>query len=201
MVYRYESRIFVAAADKEGSWAAAALPLPLKPDKSPWPVADFAPLDGTDILGVVLENGSIIACHVEDMKIVKLFPSVFPEKVPPRMVRWRNPKCLTAIGGRIVVEADPATRGSRQADLWQLPSAAMSFCWLGDDRFAMVTETGKQVPALVSGVRGSRRLGAGIDIGNKLIDRLEWLGSAGTLAAYGRDGSIRLYKPKDMSAH
>lgn len=196
-IFRSMGGIAVVRANGQGGkWSASLLPLPTLADKSKIPAVNFATMALTDLLGICFSNRSVTVYNVSNAKLVRIFQYVFPEKSQPRVVSWRNSSCCTVVGDRNVVEMDFSVKGNSECDIWQLPSAAMAFCWIGNTEYAMVAETGENVPTVLLGNRGKKEFTAKLDTGAVWIDRLDWIASAGMLAAFGHDGSLRLYSPK-----
>jgi hypothetical protein len=83
--------------------------------------------------------------------------------------------------------------------LWELPASAKALAWLGPDEYAMVHDAGEKGMEVSLGRRAKRVFHAKLDTGGAWIERLEWIAASRTLAAYGRDGSVRLYAIPDRN--
>lgn len=194
LLFRAKGGIAVAArAVPGGPWEVSEMAAAASRDGGPQSVVALAPRHGTDLVAA-LYSGPMLAIY--DLKAQRLLqarinPVLFSGSAP-QAIAWRDDRTLTVIADRKVTEHEIG-RGANDVAVWELPSSALALAWLGPDEYAMVHDAGAMVPQVVLGRRGKRVFHARLDTGGAWIDRLEWLGSAGTLAAYGRDGSVRLY--------
>ena len=90
-------------------------------------------------------------------------------------------------------------RNGKDVALWELPTSALALVWLGPDEYAMVHDGGSSGMEVSLGRRAKRVFHAKLDTGGAWIERLEWIAASRTLAAYGRDGSVRLYAIPDRN--
>jgi len=194
LVFAYSGKLCCARQEAPGgAWKKTSLSSPSTNGVSA-KVEEISVLRGTDLVGVHYSDRTLCVVNIKENKRVFILGHASTDDLPGRIVDWRNPECCVVVGNRKVLEFFISGKEKGQNAMWQLPAPALGFAWMGPETFAAATDSGGMVPKLWLGKRGSRTPLAELDTGGAWIERLQWIESAHMLAAFGIDGSVRLYQ-------
>jgi sarcosine oxidase gamma subunit len=163
-------------------------------------VVAVAPQRGTDLFAAGFINHSLVVYDLkaERVLLTSYLAGVETHSAPPRVIAWGDSRTITVVADRKVTEHEIGHK-VKDVALWELPASAKALAWLGPDEYAMVHDAGEKGMEVSLGRRAKRVFHAKLDTGGAWIERLEWIAASRTLAAYGRDGSVRLYAIPDRN--
>jgi hypothetical protein len=200
LLFRSKDGKLIAAKSKPNEpWKTLAAFVPVSKQWSGKSVVALSPQRGTDLVGALF-SGQLLAIY--DLKAARLvqasnMPALYSDSAP-RTIAWRDSRTITVVADRKVTEHEIG-RSAKDVALWELPASAQALVWLGPDEYAMVHDAGEKGMEVSLGRRAKRVFHAKLDTGGAWIERLEWIAASRTLAAYGRDGSVRLYAIPDRN--
>jgi serine/threonine protein kinase len=200
LLFRSKDGKLTAAKSKPNEpWKTLAAFVPVSKQWSGKSVVALSPQRGTDLVGALF-SGQLLAIY--DLKAARLvqasnMPALYSDSAP-RTIAWRDSRTITVVADRKVTEHEIG-RSAKDVALWELPASAQALVWLGPDEYAMVHDAGEKGMEVSLGRRAKRVFHAKLDTGGAWIERLEWIAASRTLAAYGRDGSVRLYAIPDRN--
>jgi len=200
LLLRTKAGMAVAAKDKPNEpWKMSVIDQFVSKQAGIQFVVAVAPQRGTDLFAALFSNHLLVIYDLKNKRLVHAsnMPAVYSNSAP-RAIAWRDSRTITVVADRKVTEHEIG-RKVKDVALWELPSSAQALVWLGPDEYAMVHDAGEKGMEVSLGRRAKRVFHAKLDTGGAWIERLEWIAASRTLAAYGRDGSVRLYAIPDRN--
>ena len=200
LLFRTKAGMAVAGKDKPNDpWKMSVISKFVSKQAGIQSVVALAPQRGTDLFAALFASRILV---VYDLKTDRLLltsnmPALYNDSAP-RAIAWRDSGTITVVADRKVTEHEIGRNG-KDAAIWELPTTALALVWLGPDEYAMVHDGGSSGMEVSLGRRAKRVFHAKLDTGGAWIERLEWIAASRTLAAYGRDGSVRLYAIPDRN--
>lgn len=194
LIFRTKAGMVVAAKDKPNEpWKMSVINQFVSKQAGIQFVVAVAPQRGTDLIAALFSNHLLVIYDLKTDRLVHAsnMPAVYSNSAP-RVIAWRDSRTVTVVADRKVTEHEIG-RKVKDVALWELPTSAQALVWLGPDEYAMVHDAGEKGMEVSLGRRAKRVFHAKLDAGGSWIERLEWIAASRTLAAYGRDASVRLY--------
>jgi len=196
LLFRTKAGMAVAAKDKpKEPWKMSVISKFVSKQGGIQSVVALAPQRGTDLFAALFSSHLLVIYDLKTDRLLltrNIMPLLFSDSAPARTIAWRDSRTITVVADREVTEHDIG-HDVEEVALWELPASALALAWLGPDEYAMVHDAGGKVVEVSLGQRAKRVFHAKLDTGGAWIERLEWIAPSRTLAAYARDGSVRLY--------
>ena len=200
LLFRTKAGMAVAGKDKPNDlWKMSVISKFVSKKGGIQSVVALAPQRGTDLFAALFASRLLVIYDLktDQLPLTSNMPALYNDSAP-RAIAWRDSGTITVVADRKVTEHEIGRNGKDVA-LWELPSSALALVWLGPDEYAMVHDGGSSGMEVSLGRRAKRVFHAKLDTGGAWIERLEWIAASRTLAAYGRDGSVRLYAIPDRN--